>query len=183
MHAESKDQTTVGESMACLVQTTCRQSGMADRDWGPFSFSGMNREEVCLRANTEDVMPLPHCRTISESRYWLPVCKLPSNLLEASRREHSMFCQQDTEKHFCRQGRQMQQYRPEVVRACLHKVFICMGCLVSLHPLQEHSLVQWNKSIGRLPSSVTDTAFSISEQRMSNKLSMLLPKCHRCQSV
>lgn len=69
MPVESRGPPTVGESMLGLVQNVFRQPEMPDGDWNPFSSTGMNRGEVCLQANIEDVMSPPHCRTISGSRY------------------------------------------------------------------------------------------------------------------
>lgn len=109
VYTESRKHSTVGESMAGQVQTVFRWPETADGDWGPFSSSGMNRGEVCLQANTEDVMSLPHCRTISGSHYWSPVRKLLSNLKEASRGEHCMFYPEDKETHMYAQWRQLQQ--------------------------------------------------------------------------
>lgn len=124
--------------MAGLVQTVFRQPKMADGDWGPFSSSAMNRGEVCLQANTEDVMSLPHCRTISGSRYWSPVSTFAeqskgsiktraSHVLSAGQREALV---QAVETFVA-----IKAGGCEWVCVSAHKCSVAIGCFVFPYPL------------------------------------------------
>lgn len=96
-----------GRSRANCIQTA------RDGRWGLrglFSSAGMNRGQFCLQANIEDVMSLPHCRTISgPSRLIAGAWIAEQSKGSIKAREHHMFCQQDREKRLCRQWKPSQQ--------------------------------------------------------------------------